>query len=316
MRIVPQTVQRDLSKDIAKGIAVISFIFAGSIYLPILGIFCTLFIPLPILYYRSKLGRANGVIIPGVAVFVMIVMLGGLSIGALFFIELLLLGFVLSELIELDLSIEKTLLFACSTILGTGIVVMFFYGNISNTKIVDIVSEYVKKILEITMSLYEKRGASEESLYVISNSLDNIHFYLVRIIPSLVVVQTIFVAWTNLLLARPMLKGKSLFYPDFGSLNVWKAPEFLVWCVIGSGLMLFLPDRTFKVIGLNGLIVLMTIYFFQGISIVSYYFEKKRIPAFLKVFFYCLIAIQQVILLLIIGIGFFDVWLNFRKLQT
>lgn len=316
MRIVPQTVQRDLSKDIVIGIAVTSFIFAGSIYLPILGIFCTLFIPLPILYYRSKLGRANGAIIPGVAVFIMIVMLGGLSIGALFFIELLLLGFVLSELIELDLSIEKTLLFACSTILGTGIVVMFFYGNISNTKIVDIVSEYVKKILEITMSLYEKRGASEESLYVISNSLDNIHFYLVRIIPSLVVVQTIFVAWTNLLLARPMLKGKSLFYPDFGSLNVWKAPEFLVWCVIGSGLMLFLPDRTFKVIGLNGLIVLMTIYFFQGISIVSYYFEKKRIPAFLKVFFYCLIAIQQVILLLIIGIGFFDVWLNFRKLQT
>jgi len=316
MRIVPQTVQGDLSKDIAAGIAVTSIIFAGSIYLPILGIFCTLFIPLPILYYRSKLGRTNGVIVPGVAVFIMIVMLGGLSIGALFFIELLLLGFVLSELIELDLSIEKTLLFACSTILGTGIVVMFLYGNISNTKIVDIVSEYVKKVLEITMSLYEKRGASEESLYVISNSLDNIHFYLLRIIPSLVVVQTIFVAWTNLLLARPMLKAKSLFYPDFGSLNVWKAPEFLIWCVIGSGLMLFLPDRTFKVIGLNGLIVLMTIYFFQGISIVSYYFEKKRIPAFLKVFFYCLIAVQQVILLLVIGIGFFDVWLNFRKLQT
>ena len=66
------TVQGDLSKDIAAGIAVTSIIFAGSIYLPVLGIFCTLFIPLPILYYRSKLGRANGVIVPGVAVFIML----------------------------------------------------------------------------------------------------------------------------------------------------------------------------------------------------------------------------------------------------
>jgi uncharacterized protein YybS (DUF2232 family) len=88
-----------------------------------------------------------------------------------------------------------------------------------------------------------------------------------------------------------------------------------MWGVIACGLTILLPDKTFKVIGLNGLIVLMTIYFFQGIAIVSFYFEKKGVPRMFKIFIYSLIAIQQIILMAVIGLGFFDVWFDFRKLE-
>jgi uncharacterized protein YybS (DUF2232 family) len=57
------------------------------------------------------------------------------------------------------------------------------------------------------------------------------------------------------------------------------------------------------------------VYFFQGIAVVSYFFNKKRFPRTLRIFLYSLIAIQQIILLLIIGLGIFDMWLNFRKLN-
>ena len=60
----------------------------------------------------------------------------------------------------------------------------------------------------------------------------------------------------------------------------------------------------------------MTIYFFQGIAIVSFFFEKKRLPVALRFILYSLIVVQQFLLLLIIGFGFFDMWLNFRKLET
>jgi uncharacterized protein YybS (DUF2232 family) len=58
----------------------------------------------------------------------------------------------------------------------------------------------------------------------------------------------------------------------------------------------------------------MTVYFFQGIAIVSFYFDKKRLPRFVRVFLYTLIALQQLILLVVIGLGFFDLWVNFRRL--
>ena len=302
-------------RDIVSGIAITSLIFAISVYMPIIGFICSLFIPLPILFYRSKLGRTTGAIIPIITIIVMIAVLGGMSIDILFFVELLLLGFVLSELIELDLSIEKTMLYACGSVIFIGIVGLLFYSNLSDKGIYALVAEYVSKNLKLTLEVYENMGVSKESIHMISSSLENVEYVLIRIIPALVVASTFFVSWTNLLVAKPILKSRGLFYPSFGSLKIWKAPEFLIWVIIGCGLLLLLPEKTFKIIGLNGLLIMLTVYFFQGIAIVSFYFEKKRFPRVLKVFLYSLIALQQAVLLVIIGLGLFDMWLNFRKLE-
>lgn len=312
---MPRTMQGDISKDIVSGIAVTGLIFAVSVYMPIIGFFCALFIPLPTLFYRSKLGRTTGAIIPIITIIMMVAVLGGISIDTLFFVELLLLGFVLSELIELDLSIEKTILYACGSVILVGIVGLLFYSNMSDKGIYALVAEYVSINLKLTLELYENMGVSQESIHMISNSLENIEYVLIRLIPAFIVAAFFFVSWTNLLLAKSIFKSRELFYPSFGSLKLWKAPEFLVWGIIGCGLLLLLPDKTFKIFGLNGLLILITIYFFQGIAIVSFYFEKKRFPRGLKFFLYSLIALQQAILLVIIGLGFFDMWLNFRKLE-
>jgi uncharacterized protein YybS (DUF2232 family) len=185
---------------------------------------------------------------------------------------------------------------------------------LSVENIYTIVSNYVAKNLELTMVLYQNMGMSEESIQMISTSLDKIHGALVRIIPALVSVSTLFVAWTSILLAKPVLMRRSLFYPDFGPLNLWQAPEYLVWGVIGCGLALFLPNEAIKIIGLNGLLILMSVYFFQGIAIVSFYFNKKKFPRMIRIFLYTLVAVQQLVLLAVIGLGFFDMWFNFRKL--
>jgi len=283
--------------------------------MPIIGFISALFIPLPTLFYRSKLGRKTGAIIPVLTILLMTVFLGGVSIDILFFFELLLLGFILSELFELDLTVEKTMLYASGSVVLTGIVCLLFYSQVSNTGIIALVSEYVAKNLELTLALYESMGVSAENIQMISESLNNIQYVLVRIIPAIVVTSTFFVSWSCLLIAKPMLKSKELFYPAFGSLNLWKAPESLVWGIIGSGFMLILPYKPLKIIGLNILLVLMTIYFFQGIAIVSFYFEKKQFSRMLRFVLYSLIALQQIVLLVVIGLGIFDMWLNFRKLE-
>ncbi len=303
------------SRDILSGIAITIFIFSVSIYLPIIGFFCAFFIPLPILFYRSKLGRRTGGIVPVAAIIAMVVIAGRVSVDILFFVELLLLGFVLSELIEMNLSIEKTILFASGAVLITGFAGLLFYSGISNTGIKTLISNYVSKNLELTMVLYENMGMSEENIRVISSSLKNIHYALVRIIPAFVIATTLFVSWTNLLLARLILTRRKLFYPDFGALSLWRPPEHLVWGVIGFGLMLLLPNRAVKMFGLNGLIVLMTVYFLGGIAIVAYFFDKKGFPRMLRIFLYSLIALQQIIMLIVIGVGLFDTWLNFRKIE-
>jgi len=174
----------------------------------------------------------------------------------------------------------------------------------------------VTKNLELTLSLYENMGMKQESIQMISASLESIKYVFIRIIPALVVASILFISWINLLLSKPIFNNWNLIYPDFGSLKLWKAPEFLVWIIIGCGILLIFPNNTLKILGLNGLLILMTIYFFHGIAIVSFYFEKKRLPRLLRFFLYSLIALQQIILLVVIGLGFFDMWLNFRRLEN
>jgi len=309
-----QPARGKISGDIIKGLAIITLMFTASVYVPFIGFICTILIPLPVLFYRAKLGRQAGLIIPGMAIIVMILLLGSISIDLFLLIELMFLGFVLSEIFELNLSIEKTILYSCCIVLFTGLVTVLLYCSMFDINPYTVISEYIIKTLELTLTLYEDMGMPEESLYIISNAMDKLQYILVRIVPGLITVVTLFVIWTCILLSKPMLRAGKLFYPDFGSLNIWKAPEYLVWGVIVSGLMLLLPWSTFKILGINCIIIFMTIYFFSGIAIVSFFFEKKGFPRILRSILYCMLALQQIILLLVIGLGFFDTWLNFRKL--
>ena len=302
-------------KDIVTGVFITCLIFLVSVFIPIIGFVAALFIPLPILFYRLKLGRINGLIIAVLTSMIMVVLIGSLSIDVIFFAGLLLIGFILGELFVLNLSIEQTTLIASGSVILSGLISLIFSSFLTGEGVLAIVSNYVAKNLELTLALYQGMGMSKENIQLISQSLDKIQQVLVTIVPALISASTLFVAWVSILLAKPVLISRSLYYPDFGPLNLWKAPEYLVWGVIGCGLALFLPLTAIKVVGINGLLILMTVYFFQGIAIVSFYFDKKGLPRFVRVFLYTLIALQQLILLAVIGLGFFDLWVNFRRLD-
>ena len=303
-------------KDLAIGIGVTSVLFAITILSPILGFLCTFGIPLPTIVFRAKLGRKQGMLVPAGSLVVLVVILGGISLDILYFLELLLIGFVLYETCEQRVSVEKTIGFTSVVAVLAGFSVLLIFSTTSETGFFSLVSAYIRKNLEATLILYREMGMSAENLDRVKESLDQIQYVFVRILPALAVISTLIVSWTSLLFSRRLLRRLNLYFPDFGSLNHWKAPDPLVWAVIGCGLMLLIPSNWIKLAGMNGLLVLMTIYFFQGIAIISYYFEKKRFPRILRVFLYTLIALQQFLLLLIIGLGFFDIWLNFRRLPV
>jgi uncharacterized protein YybS (DUF2232 family) len=253
-------------------------------------------------------------VVPAIALLALASLLGGISIDLLYFFELVFCGFVLYELFVLRLSVEKTVALTSAVTLAVGLFIVLVYSSTTAASLGQLVSDYVRRNLEASLRLYVSMGVPADTIRPIEDALDGIQYVLVRIVPALSVSATLFLSWTSLLLARPLLRSYRLYYPDFGRLNLWKAPEPLVWSVIGFGLMLMIPERTVKLFGINGLLILMTVYFFQGIAIISFYFEKKHFPRLLRIVLYSLIALQQIVLLIVVGLGFFDMWLNFRKL--
>jgi uncharacterized protein YybS (DUF2232 family) len=302
-------------REIAAGVAATSLIFAASLAIPIFGFFLSMLIPLPTLFYRAKLGRKGGAMVALGSALVVAIAVGFFSFDLLFFGEMMLVGFLLGEYFERDLPVEMTVGFTAGIALGSAAFLLVLYGNLAGIDVFGSMGTYLSENLALTLDVYRRMGMSEENVAMIADSLDQIAYVLLRILPGMTAAFVLFATWVALLLARPLLRNRDLSSPDFGSLQLWKPPEVLVWGVIAFGVALMLPDKTIKILALNGLIVLMTIYFFGGIAIVSYFFEKKRFPIVVRVFLYSLIALQQLFLLLVIGLGFFDMWLNFRKLE-
>ncbi|MBI5589842.1 MAG: YybS family protein [Deltaproteobacteria bacterium] len=305
----------DVLKKIAAGVGFTCLLFAATLYIPIIGFISVVAIPLPVSYYRYKLGRSAGGLILAISCIVMTIMTEGLSFDLALFAMLLVLGFVLGEMLDEGASVEKTVLYPCLSVIGSGVALALFYSAFGQTALSSLVNLYVKQNLELTLELYRQMSMPEETLQTLSRSLETIQYVLVRIIPGMAVMSTLFVTWVNLLLTRSLVRFRGLKTPDFGSLTQWKSPEVLVWVVIAGGVLLMIPVKSLKIIGLNIVIALIMIYFIQGISIVSFYFDKRKFPRILRWVLYGLIGVQQLFSLLVIGLGFFDLWIDFRKIN-
>jgi uncharacterized protein YybS (DUF2232 family) len=301
-----------MSKDLATGIVVTCLAVAVCTVVPIAGLMGSAFIPVPLVFFRAKLGRPAATVI-ALAALGCAVLLGG-RLEVLFFGELLLIGFAMGELMARQWPLEKTVAAVCVAVMIAGLAGLLASSLGTGQGLLTTLSEGVRYHLELSLQLYQQMGLSEDQLHFLESSMEGIQQVLVGMMPALVIDSTLMVTWISLLAARCVCQRRGLPFPDYGALNRWKAPELMVWGVIGSGVLLLVPTLAAKMVGLNGLAVFMVIYFFQGMAVVAFFFQKKQIPRLARMVLYGLIAVQQLVMLAVVGVGFFDTWFNFRKL--
>ena len=138
---------------------------------------------------------------------------------------------------------------------------------------------------------------------------------MVRLLPALLLLCFALMVLINVLyLARrfPDRRGDWLAVQN---LREWKAPEPLVWGLIACGFALFVPGPPLlRTSALNLLLVIAACYFAQGLAVIAYFFNKNNVPRFLRGLTYVLIIFQQIFTLLVVGVGLFDLWGDFRRL--
>ena len=98
------------------------------------------------------------------------------------------------------------------------------------------------------------------------------------------------------------------------NLRLWRTPDVLIWILIATGFGMFCPVAPIALCARNLFLIVLGCYFCQGLAIVSYYLERFRLPRGIRVVGYVLIAVQHVIAALVLALGVFDLWGNFRRL--
>jgi uncharacterized protein YybS (DUF2232 family) len=301
-----------MNKDIVTGTLVTCLAVTVCALAPIVGLMGSALVPVPLAFYRVKLGERGGWTVAAASMAYVVVLGGGLEL--LFFGSLIAMGVLMGEMMSRRWPLEHMVAAVCGAVFGAGSVGLWVVGLATGRGFLGTLSAGVRQNLELTLSLYREMGLSPDQIRFLESSMAVIEQVMVGMMPALVIGSTLMAAWVSVLSLRTLFRRFGIPAPDYGALDHWKAPEVLVWPVIACGVLLLLPSLVAKTVGLNGLVVLMVVYFFQGMAIIAYFFQKKRIPRIARIVLYALIALQQIVMLGVIVVGFFDTWFNFRKI--
>lgn len=134
-----------------------------------------------------------------------------------------------------------------------------------------------------------------------------------RIFPGVLATLALSTIWLNFMTANWLLKKSG--QATWGDLSQWRLPEPLVWLFISAGIMLFVPG-SMNTLGLNLMIVMVTLYFMQGYEVFNHLCLKWSVPKSMRFLIIFFLVIQAYGFILLALLGLADIWADFRKPQT
>lgn len=298
----------------AGAILTLTLLFVALI--PLVGPIFVILMPLPVLYYFSRLGRSQGVVVlcaAYLAAFAILSFTGQRGNPILMFI-IGVAGVLLSEILKQHVNIEKTFLLASSALFCCSAGLVLYHAFQAGMEPWRMIELRVEEVVRENLKLYSQLNIPEEQISLIRENVPQITHLLAGLFPALAFSGAVLTVWVNLLAGRLLFRINGIAFPDLGDLAAWKSPEKLVWVLIAAGAMtLFPPAEWIGIIGLNILILCGLVYLFQGLAIIAFFFRQKRVPPFFQWLFYALLLAQIYLLVFIVALGLFDLWVDFRK---
>ncbi|MDY6915314.1 MAG: DUF2232 domain-containing protein [Candidatus Cloacimonadota bacterium] len=195
--------------------------------------------------------------------------------------------------------------------LRTILQVTFFYivfGVIRYLLFQDVLTENINFIFskynEIIMNTYQ---GNEQQMEIIRRVSENLREFFINFNPAIWIVTITVGAYLGLLL----LSHKIFIKWEHKTIQM---PFALIYLLLVA--LIFVLSDTTRKFGLNGLLVMAPLFMIQGFSLLHYYwgdFLKKY--KLLLILLILAFIFNPYLLLLLILIGFVDIWFNFRKIH-
>jgi hypothetical protein len=91
-----------------------------------------------------------------------------------------------------------------------------------------------------------------------------------------------------------------------------KIPDYFLFVFLFFGLLLLVKTSTVRGIALNGFILIVFIYFLQGLAVLKHYLDLFKADVVMRILAYASLFLFSLWIVLAL-VGLFDIWFNFRK---
>ena len=296
--------------DTCKGSIATVALFLAYITLPLAGVLPGIFAPLPGMFYTLKSGKSVGIVI-------VLISAGSLAILAnpmtlfLYLVQSGLMSLVMPYILAKGWGGARAIAFSVSAGLACIMLVVLFAWLVRG---IDLHGEILKGInssISQTVKLYEKSGLKEDDLQSLRQGMEQAGAMIGRVYPALILVGLGAVAGLNLLMLRKMAE-KFDFQLSIDELKNFRNPDHLIWFVIVPGFALLLKNADVSMAALNLLVLVLSLYFMQGLAVTVHTFERLSVSRFVRTTFYVLLALQPYLAVALALFGIFDLWGNFR----
>jgi uncharacterized protein YybS (DUF2232 family) len=295
--------------DIIKGSTATVALFLAYAQLLFAGPLAGIFTPFPVVYYALKSGRSVGIAIVTIALGILAVLSPA---GALFYLfQCGVFALLLAEFLARGKGVVKAITYTIAINLLAVLAFALMYGLWQGVDVNGLVIKGIHNAVTQTEAFYQKSGLKGEDLEVMRKGLEQAADFTGKTYPALLAVFLGFIAGLNLMLLKKIAHRlpRQLFFDDF---TVFKNPDQLIWVLIAAGFALLVNNALVTKTALNILIVTMSLYFLQGLSVTAYFFKRLPVPGFLRILFYIMLVIQPYLTVAVAAFGIFDLWCNFR----
>ncbi len=286
--------------------AALSFSIVFFIYFAVLGLTKTQFASQALSMPIPGIGLMSHFSLPAIELF-----------GSSYFLFFLSIALVLGEAVRLHWGLIKGGVTALAACLLFAILAVFIFQFAGLNNITVSVKDYLQYVISEIVSIQQSAGVTNAQSIYLAERAPQIALFIFRTIPSIIFVFALVAVTFNLLLSRRFIRLPHLFSGHVWDVAAFRIPDAAIWIVIGSILIFFaghyLFDNVFvKYSGINLVIAMAAVYFFQGLAVVVFFVRRIRVPLFRLLIYFIVILFFQTIGLLIIGLGLADVWVDFR----
>jgi uncharacterized protein YybS (DUF2232 family) len=294
----------------AAGIGVTLLCLLGLGWIGPSGAFLNLLTPMAAAYLSMRFGLRTGIIVVAVTsllllqlatTYTLVAYLGMFGIGSL----------LLPLCLRQKLPWDRAVLYATlGSAIATALMVLVAVV-VTGTDLQALINQIIQAEVDQAMQIYRDSGFTESQLLEMQKITDKLAEFIGSSFYGLYLAAVLSVQSLCLLVLQRLKKN---WYQISGtSFAQWRLPAGLIWFLIVAGFSLFVPFDPVALSGRSLLMVLLPLYFLQGMAVVNSFLQRKAYPPLVKGLIYLLLLVLNPLPIIVTSVGVFDLWIDFRR---
>lgn len=273
-----------------------------------------LFTPLPATFLGMRYGAKTGMIVVALTALIVLLSSGAASM-VLYTLQFGVPGALLPWLLKRGIAWDKSVVITVGVMLLaslSGLTVMSLAkGNSPFAVVGGLIDREIEQTTLMMRDVFVQTELSADQTSAMTHSFEQMIDFMRQVYPAAVVTVSGVLVLCLVLLLSIAARGRYVIPGQ--AFPRWKAPASLIWLLIPAGFAVAFMDGMLERLALNVLVILLPVYFLQGLAIIDCFFRRKEFSPLFRGIGYLLVTLVNPLPMVVTGLGVFDLWADFRK---